>query len=117
MRCLNRCPQKAIEAAHGMATGIMILVTSANAWLMMFIINSLGIAPEAWWWKLLSQFIGIGVMIVVAATVYLIMHYAMEFKPVRFLVRFTSLTTIPGWRRYKYLKENKPPDHIKASNN
>ncbi len=76
----------------------------------MRIINSLGIAPEAWWWKVLSQFIMIGIMIAVAAVVYLIMHYAMGFKPVRFLVRFTSLTTIPGWRRYRYLKEKKNID-------
>lgn len=116
MRCLNNCPQKAIEAAHGMATGIMILVTSANTWLLMKIINTLGIAPDAWWWKLLSQLIGIGVMIVVATTVYLIIHYAMEFKPVRFLVRFTSLTTIPGWRRYKYLKDKRQKIEDKNNN-
>ncbi|MCX6333229.1 MAG: hypothetical protein NT092_02880, partial [Bacteroidia bacterium] len=47
----------------------------------------------------------IGVMIAIASIVYLIMHYAMGFKPVRALVRFSSLTAIPGWRRYKYLKE------------
>lgn len=107
MRCLNNCPQRAIEAAHGMATGIMILVTSANAWLITKIINLLGIAPEAWWWKVLSQFIMIGVMVAVAAVVYLAMHFAMGLKPVRFLVRFTSLTTIPGWRRYRYLKDGR----------
>jgi ferredoxin len=107
MRCLNNCPQRAIEAAHGMAAGIMILVTAVNTWLLMKIIDLLGIAPEAWWWKVLSQFIMIGVMVVVAAVVYLIMHFAMDLKPVRFLVRFTSLTTIPGWRRYRYLKDKR----------
>jgi len=107
MRCLNSCPQRAIEAAHGMAAGIMILITSVNTWLLMRIIDSLGIAPEAWWWKVLSQFIMIGVMIAVATVVYLIMHFAMGFKPVRFLVRYTSLTTIPGWRRYRYLKDKR----------
>jgi ferredoxin len=107
MRCLNNCPQKAIEAAHGMATGMMILITAINARLIIWIIDLLGIQPEAWWWKVLSQFIMIGVMIAVASIAYLIMHYAMGFKPVRFLVRFTSLTTIPGWRRYKYLKDKR----------
>ncbi|MCX6333272.1 MAG: EFR1 family ferrodoxin [Bacteroidia bacterium] len=105
MRCLNSCPQKAIEAAHGMATGMMFLISAVNAWVIMKIVNTLGIQPEAWWWKLVSQFIMIGVMIAIASTVYLIMHYAMGFKPVRSLVRFSSLTAIPGWRRYKYLRE------------
>lgn len=107
MRCLNVCPQKAIEAAHGMATGIIFLVSAVNGWLMVQIIKLLGIAPETWWWKILSQFVGIGVMVAVAATFYLVLHYAMELKPVRMIVRFTSLTTIPGWRRYKYLLEKK----------
>ena len=112
MRCLNNCPQRAIEAAHGMATLFMILITMANTRLILFIIDSLGIQPEIWWWKILSQFIGIGVMVILAAFFYLIMHYAMEFKPLKILVRFTSFTTFPFWRRYKYLKEKKDPDKL-----
>jgi Pyruvate/2-oxoacid:ferredoxin oxidoreductase delta subunit len=107
MRCLNSCPQRAIETAHGMATGIIILVTFVNARVIIWIIDSLRIQPDAWWWKFLSQFIGIGVMIVLASTIYLIMHYAMGFRPVKFLMRFTSLTTLPFWRRYKFLNEKK----------
>jgi Pyruvate/2-oxoacid:ferredoxin oxidoreductase delta subunit len=116
MRCLNSCPQRAIETAHGLATGIMILVTAANTRLLIFIIDSLGIQPEAWWWKFLSQLIGIGVMILIAAAVYLVMHYAMGFKPVNYLVRFTSLTTFPFWRRYKYLKDKNISENSKKTN-
>jgi hypothetical protein len=29
------------------------------------------------------------------------MHYAMGFKPLRHVVRLTSLTALPFWRRYK----------------
>jgi len=105
MRCMNSCPQRAIETAHGLAAGIMILFSAVNARLLIWIIDSLGIRPGVWWWKVLSQFIGIGVMVLVAATVYQVMHYAIGFKPVNYLVRFTSLTTFPFWRRYKYLVE------------
>jgi predicted ferric reductase len=115
MRCLNNCPQKAIEAAHGLAIGMMFLISAINARLIIWIINSTGILPEAWWWKVLSQFITIGVMVGIAAIVYLIIHYAMELKPVRFLVRITSLTTIPGWRRYRYLKDKRQSSFAKAS--
>lgn len=105
MRCLNHCPQRAIEAAHGMATAFMIIMSVVNAWLIVFMIESLNIEPEALWWKILTQFISIGVMIAVATVLYLIIHYAMGFKPVNYLIRFTSLTTLPFWRRYKYLRE------------
>jgi NAD-dependent dihydropyrimidine dehydrogenase PreA subunit len=105
MRCMNNCPQQAIETAHGMAAGIILAVTAVNAWLMIHIVNSLGIAPDAWWWKLVSQLIGIAVMISVSAIVYIAIHYAMELKPVKLLLRFTSLTSIRGWRRYRYLKK------------
>jgi hypothetical protein len=107
MRCLNHCPERAIEAAHGLATGIMILITVVNTRLIIFIIDSLNIQPDVWWWKVLSQLIGIGVMILMAALIYLIVHFAMGFKPISFIVRFTSFTTFPFWRRYKYLKEKK----------
>lgn len=104
MRCLNHCPQRAIEAAHGMATFFLILITAINARVFLFIIKSLNILPEVWWWKVISQFLGIGIMVFSAALLYLIMHYAMGMKPVRLFVKFTSLTTLPFWRRYNHLK-------------
>lgn len=107
MRCMNRCPRRAIETAHGMATGMLFLLSAIDGWLFVRIINLTGLSPDAWWWKILSQFIGIGVMVIVAYVVYLIIHYAMDIKPLRALVRFTSLTTIPGWRRYTYLLHRK----------
>ena len=113
MRCLNHCPQKAIEAAHGMATLFIILVSIVNARIILFLIDSLGIQPEIWWWKILSQLIGIGVMVILTAFLYKVMHYAMGFRPLNQLVRFTSLTTLPFWRRYKYLKEKKNPGNNK----
>jgi ferredoxin len=105
MRCLNNCPERAIETAHGMATLFMILITTVNAELFLLITRAAGIPPYYWWWKLISQFIGIAVMVALAAVLYRIVHYAMGFKPFRYLVRFTSLTTYPFWKRYKYLKE------------
>jgi Pyruvate/2-oxoacid:ferredoxin oxidoreductase delta subunit len=107
MRCLNFCPNKAIEAAHGMAILFWLIFSALNARIIFLIINILNINPHIWWWKLASQITGIGFMIIVTASLYIIMHYAMGFKPVRYLVRFTSLTTIPFWRRYNFLKNRK----------
>lgn len=107
MRCLNLCPRRAIEAAHGMAVAFWIIFTAINTQIILLIINALNINPEIWWWKLTSQVTGIACMILVAAVLYRIMHYAMGFKPVSYLVRFTSLTTLPFWRRYNFLKIRK----------
>ncbi|HNY15430.1 MAG TPA: EFR1 family ferrodoxin [Bacteroidales bacterium] len=115
MRCLNHCPQKAIEATHGLATGMIFLISAINAGLIFWLINSLGIRPEALWWKILSMVIEIAVMVGTAAMVYLITHYAMRIKPIRALIRFTSLTALPGWRRYRYLKGERRKTSIKGS--
>jgi Pyruvate/2-oxoacid:ferredoxin oxidoreductase delta subunit len=107
MRCLNKCPEKAIESAHGMAIAFWIIFSAVNAQLMLLIISSLNIFPEAWWWWIISNIIGIGGMVLITAVLYRIMHYAMAVKPVRYLVKFTSLTSLPFWRRYNYMKERK----------
>jgi Pyruvate/2-oxoacid:ferredoxin oxidoreductase delta subunit len=117
MRCLNHCPRRAIEAAHGMATAFILLITAVNTQIILFIINTLKIQPEVWWWKLFSQIIGMATMVLIAAVLYRIMHYAMGIKPVKFLVRFTSLTTLPFWRRYRFLKNSNSFNNSVEKNN
>jgi magnesium-transporting ATPase (P-type) len=107
MRCLNYCPEKAIEAAHGMAIAFWIIFSAINAQLILLIINTLKINPDIWWWKLVSQVAGIACMIIITTVLYRIMHHAMGFSPVRYLVRYTSLTTLPFWIRYSFLKNSK----------
>jgi ferredoxin len=107
MRCLNHCPQKAIEAAHGMAVFFWIMYTIIYAQLIILIITVLHIHPDVWWWKLAADIISIAVMIMIAALLYRIIHFAMGFKPVQYLIRFTSLTSLPFWRRYRYIRNKK----------
>jgi Pyruvate/2-oxoacid:ferredoxin oxidoreductase delta subunit len=101
MRCLNNCPEKAIEAAHGMAVAIYLLIIAVNTWIALFAVNLLNISSDALWWKILTQFISLALTVFIPAIVYIIMHFAMGFSPIRYLVRFTSLTALPFWRRYK----------------
>lgn len=101
MRCLNHCPEKAIEAAHGMAVAIYLLIIAVNTWIALFVIQLLNIRPDLWWWKLATQIISLGLTVFIPAVIYIIMHYSMELKPVKYLIRFTSLTALPFWRRYK----------------
>lgn len=104
MRCLNNCPVKAIEAAHGMAVLFWIAFTAFNALLLTFIASALNIQSESWWWKLISSLIAIGGMVFISSILYRIIHFAMGLKPVKYIVRFTSFTALPFWRRYKYPK-------------
>lgn len=107
MRCMNNCPQRAIETAHGMAAGIIFLIAAANSALMVFILDKFNIRPDVWWWKISSQILAVLVMILISAVVYSIVHKAMGFKPFHYVVKYTSLTTLPFWRRYKYPGKNK----------
>jgi len=109
MRCLNHCPKKAIEAAHGMAVIFWIIFTIINAQIIILIINTLNIQPEVWWWRIVSSLIGIGSMVLIATLLYRLMHYAMGLKMVKYLVRFTSLTAFPFWRRYRFPENYKTP--------
>jgi ferredoxin len=100
MRCLNHCPQEAIEAAHGMAAFFLIIISILNTQLIVLMINLLNIQPEAFWWRITSNIIGIGGMVLIATLLYRIFHFGMRLKPVKYLIRFTSLTALPFWRRY-----------------
>lgn len=107
MRCLNDCPQKAIEAAHGMATAFWIIFSAVNAQFILIILKTFSIQPHSIWWKIITNVIGIVGMVLIATILYRIMHFAMGLKPVKYLVRFTSLTALPFWRRYKSMKNKK----------
>lgn len=107
MRCLNHCPLRAIEAAHGMAILFLLVISAINTQVILFIINTLNIYPHALWWKIVSNLIGIAGMVFIAVLLYRIMHFAQGLKPVKYLVRFTSLTAFRFWRRYTFLKNDK----------
>jgi Pyruvate/2-oxoacid:ferredoxin oxidoreductase delta subunit len=101
MRCLNLCPEKAIEAAHGMAILFGVLITMLNSLILIFLIKQYETESDSTWFKVVKQITGLAFTILVPAVLYYAIHYAMSVKPVKYLVRFTSLTALPFWRRYK----------------
>jgi len=115
MRCLNNCPQRAIEAAHGMAIIFWIIYSTINASILILILNTLHIHSDIWWWKISSSLFGIALMIIITTLLYRIFHFAMGLKPVLYIIRFTSLTAFPFWRRYKSNK-NKNDAHSAGTN-
>jgi Pyruvate/2-oxoacid:ferredoxin oxidoreductase delta subunit len=104
MRCLNRCPKNAIEATHGMALVFWTIFTAVNTQLILLTINVFDIQPDHFWWRITETILAIGGMVLIVTLLYRILHFAMGLKPVKYLVRFTSLTAFNFWRRYKYEK-------------
>ncbi len=102
MRCLNRCPVRAIETAHGMAFLFWLAYSTANAWLFMFILDHTTISKTSLPWKIFTNLAGIGMMVVITALLYRLLHHAMALKIIRNVARFTSLTALSFWRRYKF---------------
>lgn len=101
MRCLNHCPKEAIETAHGMSLLFFLAFSSVNAWVIMLALRLFNIEESTWWFRILENIAGIIVMILVTAALYRILHFAMRLDFVRSIVRFTSLTALPFWKRYK----------------
>jgi len=99
---MNQCPVRAIESAHGMAVAFWFIFTAVNTQIILIIINIFNILPDKCWWWIISKVISIAGMVLITAALYRIMHAAMSVKAIRSLVRFTSLTALPFWRRYNY---------------
>lgn len=104
MRCLNHCPEKAIETPHGMAVVFWIILSFVNTQVIFLLADLLKPDKNAIWWQVLTNAVAITGMILITTFLYRILHYALLFKPFRHLVKFTSLTTLPFWRRYTFLK-------------
>lgn len=100
MRCLNHCPEKAIEAAHGMALVFWFLITLVNAQITLLLIRLLNIQPDGAFLKISTQLLSLVCTVFIPAALYILIHYAMNIRPVKYLLRFTSLTALPFWRRY-----------------
>jgi Pyruvate/2-oxoacid:ferredoxin oxidoreductase delta subunit len=101
MRCLNHCPKEAIETAHGMAAGFYFIIIYINSLFGIALMGLFRNGSDSQLWKYITQLSSLALTIIIPALVYIIVHLAMRFKPVRQLVRFTSLTSLPFWKRYK----------------
>lgn len=112
MRCLNRCPVRAIEAAHGMAVLFWVIYTVISTQFLILMLKILQIQPDIWWWSIITNIVGIGLMVLTATILYRIIHYLMSLNPVHQIIRFTSLTTFLFWRRYEKRKDDKTHTNV-----
>ena len=102
MKCMNLCPERAIETAHG----FIALVIWASAALFGYLLHWLeiksGANKVAW-----MEVRGVRLILVSALMVafvflsYRVMHYLLRFRAVERLMVWTSLTWWGFWGRYR----------------
>jgi Pyruvate/2-oxoacid:ferredoxin oxidoreductase delta subunit len=108
MHCMNFCPQRAIETNHNVIVPFLLilylviypfLATQLMEWLQLLIpsmqwLSDLTLSVVKW-----VVFLGLFVL------VYRGVHYLMHYKWFHKLMRLTTFTHFPFWRRYKIPKE------------
>jgi len=99
MKCINICPEKSVEAVHGIWILMFLLPSSVYGFLYLLI------TPYIYssWLYILTVCIGI---ILVLYLLYFILSLLLICKPFAKLIVFTSLTHYKFWGRYKrFLKK------------
>lgn len=104
MRCMNSCPRRAVETAHGYIIGLIVLLSVV---IQPYVYSSLSVHGIRWCepdasYGALCRFV-VSAIVTFAAVVgsYRCVHYVQRWNVVRQLMRYTSLTSLRFWRRYK----------------
>jgi len=105
MKCMNNCPHRAIETAHGFTfilwwVGLSSLPYFFMKWLLHYKIVPENIYVE--YYELLSNTILLITGLPIIFFGYRILHYLLRFKIINKIITFTSLTHFKFWRRYKH---------------
>ena len=102
MKCMNICPQQAIQTPHG----FVALIIKAS-----YIVFGLLLLRLPWLaTKGIATLVISVIMILVLYLVYRGMHYLLRFRAIERLMVWTSLSWLPFWGRYhaRKLKNKKP---------
>jgi hypothetical protein len=109
MKCMNYCPQRAIETAHSLVFVLLFaLIIFINPYL------SAKVTSFVTLWLYGSRIAFESIYFVVQWSValalffigYKLLHYLMRFPGINKMITYTSLTTWKFWRRYKIPKQN-----------
>ena len=107
MQCMNICPERAIETAHGYVFAIYYLITS---FLIIKIYKLIQINPfldnilSEWLSDIFKFFIDSALIVLLFIAFYRIFHYLLRFRFFERVIVYTSLTKWKFWRRYKIEK-------------
>jgi ferredoxin len=97
MKCMNTCPKRAIETAHGYATLLWWAGFSFIPWKVFHWLGAeLQVELPYYVFKVLDLAIGFSLLFIS----YQLIHYLLRYKWFSLLMKYTSLTALPFWRRY-----------------
>jgi predicted neutral ceramidase superfamily lipid hydrolase len=101
MKCMNSCPKKAIETAHGLFVGVSFLCSS----LMTAIANDISkINLESGFLRLMVSTI---IFLVLLWIFYQVQHLLLRSRLIGKIIAMTSLTYYKFWGRYKSIPDEK----------
>lgn len=104
MRCMNNCPERAIETAQTFTFAFWWIILSLfTPWLLkeFYGINLIKFNVQNWGTRLFENVFGWIVALLMIWAGYNLMHYLMKFSTFNNLVAYTSFTKYKFWRRYK----------------
>lgn len=104
MHCMNHCPERAIQTAHGLVIGSLYLLFTVGMEILYF--NTADLIPAGVIYDFLhhgtTEFLIASALCIPFLWIsYRLLHFLMRYKPVEWLVIYTSLTVFKFWRRYK----------------
>jgi Pyruvate/2-oxoacid:ferredoxin oxidoreductase delta subunit len=102
MRCMNDCPKRSIETAHGFIIAILFFINMGiMAWFWQLIGHLIVIPKGNGWTEILVTAVGWGITFIAVVLLYRFYHYLLRVPVIRQLFYYTSFTRYKFWRRYK----------------
>jgi hypothetical protein len=104
MRCMNNCPERAIETAQSFTIAFWWFILSlVTPWLLkeFYGIRLFNFDQPDWKAYLFENAFGIAVWFLTLWAGYNLVHFLMTFKAFNNVVAYTSFTKYKFWRRYK----------------
>lgn len=115
MKCMNYCPERAIETAHLLVFLLVFLLTTlVNPWVSHKVADMVNVWLDNSWLanEVLKFVFQWSVWIVSFLTGYKLLHYLMGFPKINMIITYTSLTYWKFWRRYKIPKLRIPENKL-----
>jgi Pyruvate/2-oxoacid:ferredoxin oxidoreductase delta subunit len=109
MRCMNTCPNRAIDTAHGFLAGALFLINLVVLVYFWKMVSLVIMPPADEGWMVVPYTIIRWILTFASMVIcYRLFHFLLRIPIVREVFFYTSLTRLKGWRRYKAPAEKTP---------
>ena len=106
MRCMNECPERAIETGHGYVAGTLFLV---NSWILVTLWESFSQLVRFDYYPavfpIFKNIMDCGVTLFLLMIAYRIVHLLKRVAILKQIIEYSSLTKYSFWKRYNTKKK------------